>query len=119
MRGGFKMFIKCTLSVSLKSIRVYAGRLSELPPLPQYITRRGPFIHKGVGGEDRIIIIFEFDKSRLAEAWENISNQLDTFHDIPGFTFSAHRSIVFAEAKDKQPFKVRNKNIVRTAKKEM
>lgn len=94
------MVIKCTLSVSLKNIGAYAGKLSQFPPLPGYIKRRGPFIHDGVGGEDRIVTIYEFDKSRLEDAWEIISNQLDAFHDIPGFTLSAHRSIVFAERDD-------------------
>ena len=98
------MLVKCTLSVSLKNIGVYVGKLSELPPLPGYITRRGPFIHEGAGEDDRIITIYEFDKSRLAEAWEIISNHLDVFRDIPDFTFFAHRSIVFSEAKDKQPY---------------
>ena len=97
------MIVKCTLSVSLKNIGLYAGKLSELPPLPEYITRRGPFIHNGIGEDDRIISIYEFDRSRLTEAWEIISNHLDIFRDIPGFIFFAHRSIVFSEAKDKQP----------------
>jgi len=94
------MVVKCTLSVSLKNIGAYAGKLSTLPPLPGYITRRGPFIHDDVEGEDRIVTIYEFDKSRLEDAWEIISNQLDAFHDIPGFAFSAHRSIVFAARDD-------------------
>jgi len=72
-----------------------------------------------VGGDDRIITTYEFDKSRLAEAWEIIFHQLDAFHDIPGFSFSAHRSIVFAPAKDKHPFRVRKKKFVRIGKKEM
>jgi hypothetical protein len=94
------MVIKCTLSVCLKNIGVYIGRLSELPPLPGYITRRGPFIGGGAEGDDRIITIYEFDKARLEDAREIISGQLDAFQDIPGITFSAHDSIALAQGKN-------------------
>jgi hypothetical protein len=104
------MIIKCTLSIRLKSIGVYGEILSMLAPLPGYIIRRGPFIHDGVGEDDRIITIYEFDKSRLAEAWEIISDELDLFRGIPGFNFSAHRSIVFSEAKNRGGKKLRNRN---------
>ena len=98
------MIMTCTLSVSLKNILAYAGKLSGLPPLPGYITRRGPFIHDGVEGNDRIITIYEFDRSRLEDAWEIISDQLNAFHDVPGFTVSARRSIVFGEKNDQEHF---------------
>ena len=110
------MVIKCTLSVSLKNIAAFIGKLSELPPLPWYITRRGPFIRDGAGNDDKIITIYEFNRSRLPEAWEIISNQLDTFHDIPGFSFSAHRSIVFEEKKAVRP---ENRKLARIPKKEI
>ena len=113
------MVIKCTLSVSLKNIGAFAGKLSKLPPMPGYITRRGPFIHDDIGGDDRIIATYEFDKSKLAEAWEIISKQLDAFHDIPGFSASAHRSIVFSEVDDKQIFRLKDKKLFRIVKKEM
>ncbi len=113
------MVIKCTLSVSLKNIGVYTGKLSELPPLPGYITKRGPFIHDGVGGDERIITIYEFDKSRLADAWQIISDQLDAFQDIPGFTFSAHRAIVLAEKNEKKAVRSQNRKLACITKKEI
>ena len=99
--GRFKMVIKCTLSVSLKNIGVYTGRLSGLPPLPGYITKRGPFIQGGAEGNDRIITIYEFDRSKLEDARGIISSQLDAFQDIPGFTFSAQDSMLLAKAEHK------------------
>jgi hypothetical protein len=114
------MVIQCTLSVSLKNIGTYAGKLSEVPPLPGYITRRGPFIQDGAaGGDDRIITIYEFDKSRLADAWQIISNQLDAFHDIPGFIVAAHRSIVFTEKNEKKAVRPANRRLVRITKEEI
>jgi|GEM_PF-1109329 len=83
------MLIRCTLSVSLKSIKYFARKLSELPPLPPYMTKRGPYIEGGEGTDNKIITIYEFDRSRLAEAWENIFKQSDVLRTIPGFSLSA------------------------------
>ena len=113
------MVIKCTLSVCLKNIGGYARKLSELPPLPGYIIRRGPFVSDGVGGDDRVITIYEFDKSRLADAWQIISDQLDVFQDIPGFTFSAHRAVVLAEKNEKKAVRSQNRKLACITKKEI
>lgn len=82
------MVIKCTLSASLQSMRFCVRQFSELPPLPEHITKRGPYVN-GTGVEDKVIITYEFDKSNLAEAWESIFRQLDVFHGVPGFALSA------------------------------
>jgi hypothetical protein len=83
------MTAKCTFSIPLKSIRDYASQIAELPPLPEYITKRGPYIDDAVGASNQTITIYEFDESKYPEAWKNIFKQLDAFHGIPGFTFSA------------------------------
>ena len=84
------MVIKCTFSIPLEGIRDYASQIVDLPPLPEYITKRGPYIKENGGTGNQIITIYEFDKSRLSEAWENISRQLDAFRGVPGFALSAH-----------------------------
>ncbi len=83
------MIIKCTFSIPSKSIRDYARRISELPPLPEYITKKGPYIDDAVGASNQTITICEFDESKFPEGWKSIFKQLDVFHGIPGFTFSA------------------------------
>ena len=84
------MVIKCTFSIPLESTRDYARQLVELPPLPEYINKRGPYIKGNGGAGNQIITIYEFDQSKLSEAWENISKQVDAFRRIPGFNLSAH-----------------------------
>jgi hypothetical protein len=84
------MVIKCTFSIPLESIRDYARKFTDLPPLPEYIIKRGPYIKEAVGAGNQIITMYEFDKSKLSEAWDNISKQLDVFRGIPGFSLSAH-----------------------------
>jgi len=84
------MLIRCTFSVPLERIGDYAGGLPELSSLPAYITKRGPYIKDAAGAGSKIIIIYEFEKSKVFEVWEMISKQLDTFRGIPGFALSAH-----------------------------
>jgi hypothetical protein len=83
------MIIKCTFSIPLKSIRDYGRQIAELPPLPEYISKRGPYIDDAVGASNQTITIYEFDESKFPEGWKNIFKQLDAFHGVPGFTFSA------------------------------
>jgi hypothetical protein len=73
-------------------------RFLELPPLPTYITRKGPYFSSEVGAGVKSISIYEFDQSRLSEAREIILNRLGKFFDIPGFTYSAHEWIEVKEA---------------------
>ena len=84
------MIIRCTFSVPLERIRDYAKEVSRLCPLPEYITRRGPYIKETTGAGGKIIIFYEFEESKTVEAWETISKQVDTFRVIPGFSLSAH-----------------------------
>ena len=84
------MIIKCTLSVSLESIKYYGRQFSDSPPLPEYISKKGPYINNKKGAVHQIITIYEFDLSKYTEAWDCISKQLDAFPSIPGVTFSAH-----------------------------
>lgn len=83
------MTIKCTFSIPLKSIRDYATQIAELPPLPEYITKRGPYIDDAVGASNQTVTIYEFDESKSPEGWKSIFEQLDVFHGVPGFSFSA------------------------------
>jgi len=84
------MMIRCTFSVPFEKIRDYSKKVSELSSLPEYITKRGPYIKECSGGLSQIIISYDFDKARLVEAWEVISKQFDIFHGLPGFALSAH-----------------------------
>ena len=84
------MMIRCTFSVPFEKTRSYAKEVSELSSLPEYIKRRGPYIKEAPGEDSKIVISYDFDKSRLVEAWELISKQFDIFHGLPGFALSAH-----------------------------
>ena len=85
-----KLVIKCTFLVSQECIRDYVKEITESPPLPEYILKKGPYVNNKEKGVHQLIILYKFDKWKFAEAWENISKQLSSFGALPGFTVSAH-----------------------------
>jgi hypothetical protein len=91
------MVISCIFSYPPQSAKEYAKRIKELPPLPEYITMKGPYIKKPAREGTIAIAIYEFDESRFPEAPKHILNQLATFQGMPGGTCSTQ---VWTEAKE-------------------
>ena len=60
----------------------------ELPSLPDFITRRGPYISSGIGEGIQTISLYEFDNTRMAEALITAGNYYVAMRDIPGFNYS-------------------------------
>ena len=60
-----------------------------MTPLPEYITKMGPYVTDQKEKDNQVIITYEFDQSKFTEAWDYISEQLDAFRTIPEFTLSA------------------------------
>ena len=82
------MVIKCTLSVPPESVGFYVGKSWGNIPLPDYMTKMGPYVIDHQKKEIQIITIYEFGQSKFTEAYEYISEQLEAFRLIPGFTLS-------------------------------
>ncbi len=87
-----QMVIKGILSVDIEGIKYYAKNFSQLPPLPEHITKKGPYVNNKEGAARQIIILYEFDRSKLREAWTNILKQMDFLYGVPGLAISAHIS---------------------------
>jgi len=61
-----------------------------LPPLPDYITTRGPFF---LGDPDmgiRSILIYECDRSKLADTLQVVADRVTNYFDVPGYTYSVN-----------------------------
>ncbi len=86
------MVIRCALSVPEESIKFFTQQISGFPPLPEYISRKGPYFNKKERAAGQIIVVYEFDKSKLSEVWSSITNQLNSFHGVSGFAVSAYIS---------------------------
>ena len=92
------MIILGTLSFPPSSGKEVGKAFLQLPPLPDYITMRGPYVH-GVKGEGvQSTVIYEFDKSKMAEAFEHVSNRYAPYFDIAGFTYSINVCLEAQEA---------------------
>jgi hypothetical protein len=91
------MVISCIFSYPPQSAKEYDQLVTELPPLPKYITMKGSYINRATEDDIITIALYEFDKSRFAEASRHIFSQLGAFHGVSGFTFSAR---VLAEVRE-------------------
>ncbi len=70
--------------------------------MPGYITKNGPYFKTEEGGRQEIIIRYKFDKSKFAEAMQNICKDLGSFCDVPEITLFAdlynyHQSYIILE----------------------
>ena len=61
-----------------------------LPPLPEYITTKGPYIHSDTERGIRSILIYECDNDKLADALQVVGDRLANYFDVPGYTYSAN-----------------------------
>ena len=86
------MVIKCILSGSMESITYSAKQYRELPALPEHIAKKGPYVNNDEGADHQIIISYEFDRSRLKEAWESVLKQMDSLQGVAGLNISFHIS---------------------------
>jgi hypothetical protein len=84
------MIIKCTFLLSPENGMDGCKQASDVPPLPEYIIKKGPYLNNRKGTFHQLIIVYKFDKSQLGVAWKCICEQLDSFRGLPGFTLSAH-----------------------------
>jgi hypothetical protein len=83
------MIVMTTTLFSPESAKEVGKRFMESSALPDYITRRGPYIlptkEEGIQG----ITIYEVDRpSKIAEAVEWTANDVTKYFGIPGFTYS-------------------------------
>lgn len=82
------MVIIGMLSYPPESEKEFMKRFLEQPPLPSYMTLRGPYGSSELGGM-QAIAIYEFDQSKLAEALLFVAARYTKYHGVPGFTSSA------------------------------
>ncbi len=99
-----KMDIICSFSTYAGSHgRYYVRQFLDISLLPVYIKENGPYVKDEEGGKQEIIICYEFDKSRFAEAMEEICTQLGSFRDGPEF-------ILFADMDNPHPYFILEKS---------
>jgi len=71
----------------------------ELPPVPEYISRK--MLVKGeLGVGSKCFDIYEFDSSKHEEAFEYLESRVAAFYGTPGFTYEIERWYDEQEAMD-------------------
>ena len=60
--------------------------LLALPPLPEHITMKGPYINNELRDGIRSITIYEFDDAKYKDASKTISQRYIPYMQVPGFT---------------------------------
>jgi len=71
-----------------ESVKEFAKRFMEQPPLPAYITMIGPYVSSEVEKGILTATIFECDQSKLSEAMQVITARYTKYFGVPGFTYS-------------------------------
>jgi len=92
------MVIIGIMSFPLESSKEVGRRLGEQPPLPAYITMKGPYVNAEVGVGIKSIALYEFDQSKTREALDSVYNRYTKYIGIPGFTYSIHPWLEAKEA---------------------
>lgn len=92
------MIIVSTVYYPPESASEMAKRFLEIPQLPDFMTRRGPYfqsdLNKGIVG----FSIYELEKSKIAEGKEFIGNSMAIYFGVPGFKYEIKDFLETAEA---------------------
>jgi hypothetical protein len=83
-----KMVIIAITSFPPEHAKEVGKRLGDLPPLPAYMTIRGPYVSSEVGVGIKVITVYEFDQSKTREAIEFVGDRYAKYHGVPGLTYS-------------------------------
>ena len=81
------MVIIVNLSYPSESAKDIAKRFLEAPPIPAFMTRRGPYINSNLRDGITTLSVYELDKSRLAEGYEFLGDYMAIFFGVNGFKY--------------------------------
>jgi len=81
------MVIVNRMSYPPESAKQMAKRFLEAPQIPDFMTRRGPYVGSNLSDGITIVALYELDNARLAEGMEFIGNYYTMFFGVPGFKY--------------------------------
>lgn len=92
------MIIVTSLAYPTESTKEMAKRFLEAPALPDFMTRRGPYV--SANKEEGIVTlsIYEMDRSRIADGLEFIAKYETVFYGVPGFKYKVEPHFEINEA---------------------
>jgi hypothetical protein len=84
------MVIITTVSYPPEQTNEVNKRFRDLPPLPSYMSMKGPFFSGEIGEGIKALILYEYDQTKTNEAMEYVGTRLAKYFGVPGFTYSTH-----------------------------
>lgn len=81
------MIIASSILYPPESANEIAKRFLETPAIPDYMTKKGPYINSSIEEGITTISFYELDRSKLADGYEFLGNYMATFFGIPGFKY--------------------------------
>ncbi len=73
-------------------------RFKDQETLADYITMKGPYISSVKGEGIQALALYEFERARLADAMEHITNRYVAYYGVPGFTYTGNVWLDVGEA---------------------
>ena len=92
------MVIVTNIAYPPESAEQIAARFLEAPQLPDYMTRKGPYVNSTL--EDGIITLslYELDNAKVAEGSQFIGEYMAAFFGVPGFRYQVRPFFEVEEA---------------------
>lgn len=81
------MVIIGRMSYPPESANEMAKKYLEIPQVPEYLNRKGPYVSANLEDGVSIVVVYELDNSRLAEGMEYMANLYTMFFGVPGFKY--------------------------------
>ncbi|MDT8377525.1 MAG: hypothetical protein RQ739_01445 [Desulfotignum sp.] len=81
------MIIVSNVTYPPESTREIAKRYLTAPPLPEFITKKGPYISASRRTGMHSLTYYELDNSRLAEGLQAIGDSLAIYFGVPGYQY--------------------------------
>lgn len=81
------MIIISNVTYPPESTKEIARRYLKAPVLPEFLTKRGPYVSSSMTGGMNSITFYELDNSRLAEGLKAIGESLAIYFGVPGYSY--------------------------------
>ena len=81
------MVIISNISYPAESAQDMAKRFLEAPQIPDFMTRKGPYINSTLTDGITTLSLYELDKSKLGEGYDFVANYLAIFFGVAGFKY--------------------------------
>ena len=92
------MVIIARMSYPAESAKEMAKRYMEIPQLPDFITRKGPYVGANLSDGVLIEVLYELENSKLAEGMDFVANFYTMFFGVPGFKYEIYPYFEVTEA---------------------